>query len=367
MKQKNAAIDLLKFLFAMMILLFHGGKNLPGQVSLFPNGRIGVEFFFLVSGYLMAASAARLQAPEGEKLSVWRSTASFIGHKIARLSPDVFIAWFVAYGVTMAARGYGFTTAVLKLFSGLFELLFLQRAGFVGQVSVNGATWYLSGMLLAMALLVPLLLTKRDCYLHWFAPLAAILLYGYLNQIWQNGLAGTVGWGGFATKGLLRALAGLNLGVVCYTAAGALGRLRLKGPARLLASLTAVCCFLFVALHVHTMKQSSYDYVLVLLLAVGVTVTFSGAGLAAPWLSASGRLSGICAWLGAFSLDLYLSHGYWSNLLEHFLPGLTGRRMLLAYLSVCFANALLLMLVSGWLRRRWPAIRAGLRRLCIEE
>ena len=60
MKQKNAAIDLLKFLFAMMILLFHGGKNLPGQVSLFPNGRIGVEFFFLVSGYLMAASAARL-------------------------------------------------------------------------------------------------------------------------------------------------------------------------------------------------------------------------------------------------------------------------------------------------------------------
>lgn len=363
MKQKNPAIDLLKFLFALMILLFHGGTNLPGQTGVFPNGRIGVEFFFLVSGYLMVASSERYRAEAGEPGSVWRSTASFIGHKIARLSPDIFLAWLIAFAVKAVAESYTLAKLVRKLLGGAFELLFVYQAGFKSQPSFNGVTWYVSAMLLAMALLFPLLLAKRDCFLHWFAPLSAIFLYGYMSQIWTNGLQGTTEWGGFATKGMLRALAGLCLGAASYPVAGALRRLRLKGPARLLAGLTAGGCFLFTALHIWLANHSSFDYILVLLLAVGVTITFAcppGGGLLPK------RLSGACARLGEFSFDLYLSHGYWSNYLGHYLPGLTGWPMLLAYLIVSFANALLLMLLSKELRRRWPDIRDWLRRVCTE-
>lgn len=365
MNKKNAAIDLLKFLFALMIVLFHGGKNLPEQAGYFINGLLGVEFFFIVSGYLMAVSARRYADPHSSGVTIWHSTRQFVAHKIARLSPDVFIAWFVSFAVLAAAKRYSLTTIVIKFLSGIFELLLLKRAGFTGLIA-NGTTWYLSAMLLAMAVLFPLLVAKRDFFLVWFAPLASVFLYGFMSSAWSNGLASSAGWTGFATKGMLRALGGICLGVTCYTAAQRLSSLRLRGFARLLATLLAVCCYLFVALYAFGHRNSSFDFVLVLLLACGVTVTFSGIDYSAL-LSASAPVQRVCGFLGEFSMDLFLSHGYWSNQLDVFLPGWTGSRLLLVYLAVSFTNALLLMLVSRFLRGRWPGIRSWLRRACLKE
>ena len=62
--QKNGGIELLRFLFCLIVLLFHEQKYLLGEASLkhgvrlafFPHGSIGVEFFFVLSGALMASS-----------------------------------------------------------------------------------------------------------------------------------------------------------------------------------------------------------------------------------------------------------------------------------------------------------------------
>lgn len=61
MKQRNGTIDFLKFIFAVIIVIFHGSQKLTDDSSLqiFKSGRLGVEFFFLVSGYMMAASAEK--------------------------------------------------------------------------------------------------------------------------------------------------------------------------------------------------------------------------------------------------------------------------------------------------------------------
>lgn len=362
MNKNNPTIDLLRFLFAMMIMLFHGCKNLPGQGNYFINGRIGVEFFFIVSGYLMVSSASRYAG------GGWRSTVSFIGNKIRRLSPDVFIAWFVAFAVVQTAAGVRAPgMLVKKMFSGFFEMFFIRTAGFTGQVSPNRATWYLSAMLLGMAILFPLLLKKREMFTLWFAPLAAIFLYAYINITWDNGLAGTTGWSGIATKGMLRALAGLCLGASCYTVADKLGRLQLKWPGKLLASLAGTACFLFVGVYAYQYKNSAYDFVLVMLLGIGVTIAFSGVGWVFELLSRSFCLSKICTVLSKFSVALFLSHGYWSNTLEVFFPTLSGTRMLLVYIAISFGNALLLMLVSKLIRNLWPKLKGWMKRGLVKD
>ena len=63
-KKRNGTIDILRFLFCIGILLFHIEKYIFEEPSLkngihfdfFPHGSIGVEFFFLVTGWLMAKS-----------------------------------------------------------------------------------------------------------------------------------------------------------------------------------------------------------------------------------------------------------------------------------------------------------------------
>lgn len=61
---KNNTIEFLRFAFCIAILVFHIGKYLFGEpelghgihLALFPHGSLGVEFFFILSGLLMAAS-----------------------------------------------------------------------------------------------------------------------------------------------------------------------------------------------------------------------------------------------------------------------------------------------------------------------
>jgi hypothetical protein len=48
--KRNGFIDFLKFIFAIIILIHHSWQFFP----ILPIGYIGVEFFFLVTGWLMA-------------------------------------------------------------------------------------------------------------------------------------------------------------------------------------------------------------------------------------------------------------------------------------------------------------------------
>ncbi len=55
MKKHNGVIGLWKFIFCLLIVVLHTGIGIPNRIFKF--GSIGVEFFFLVSGYLLAKSA----------------------------------------------------------------------------------------------------------------------------------------------------------------------------------------------------------------------------------------------------------------------------------------------------------------------
>ena len=58
--KRNYTLDFLKFVFAVIVMLFHSNSLTSDQGQMtFLNGRIGVEFFFLVSGCLMCESADR--------------------------------------------------------------------------------------------------------------------------------------------------------------------------------------------------------------------------------------------------------------------------------------------------------------------
>ena len=59
-KVYNGVIDWWKIIFCLIIVVMHVGEYYHGDTFLFVWGRYGVEFFFVVSGFFMAAHVMRM-------------------------------------------------------------------------------------------------------------------------------------------------------------------------------------------------------------------------------------------------------------------------------------------------------------------
>ena len=70
--KRNGYIDIIKFLFAIIIAEFHLGSGI------FLGGRIAVEGFFMITGYLMLKSSEKENATD---IGLGKSTASFLWKK----------------------------------------------------------------------------------------------------------------------------------------------------------------------------------------------------------------------------------------------------------------------------------------------
>ena len=111
--ERNGGIELLRFLFTGIIIFFHINLDLWDQkkivavihsvtVTFFQHGNLGVEFFFLVSGYLMAETVCRQNSARSgsSASSLPRDTFDFVLHK----AKAVFPCYLTACALTPLVR-----------------------------------------------------------------------------------------------------------------------------------------------------------------------------------------------------------------------------------------------------------------------
>lgn len=220
MEQRNREVDFLRFVFAVIIMSHHSRYVLGDENCLFLGGSLAVEFFFIVSGYLMMASilrAERRQSAGVTRAALGTETYHFLLRKIRAFLPEYLIAWFIGF---FLIEGFGFPGLrhVLHDFGKyFFELSLIKMSGiFTG--GIDGCMWYLSAMSLCMAVLYPLIRRHKNFMVHIGAPLTALFLLGYLCRTFGHP-RDPVEWTGLVYKGDLRAMAELCLGVVAFYAA----------------------------------------------------------------------------------------------------------------------------------------------------
>ena len=218
-KQKNGSVELLRFLFTSIIIFFHINLDLWDQkkiiavigdipVTFFNHGNIGVEFFFLVSGYLIAAKAwNRRELPyTGE------DTLQFLKGKLKGLLPAYIIALIGGIVTAIVSDKLSFGETIHRMLLSVYDIALLRISGIYIVQFVPG-TWYISAMLIGGAILYSLQRRFKDTFSYLIAPVGAILLLGYLFRNYTdlnliNGKFKTV------APGLLRGLAEMSLGCV---------------------------------------------------------------------------------------------------------------------------------------------------------
>lgn len=289
----------------------------------------------------------------GEMTGIGSETLHFILHKIRSFLPEFLIAWWIGFVLIGVVRQYGVLDYLKAFGNDFWELTLVKMSGLFTH-GIDGAMWYLSAMLLGMAILYPLLRTKRDLMTHLVCPLLALFLYGYLCQA-EGHPRDPIVWLGVCYKGLVRAIAGLCTGVVICMAVRRLKRFSPSGLTKTgnaLAIGAQLLCLLLTIRYMAEQEPSEYDYFYMFLLMLLVLLSFAGFGLESV-LGNSQRLHLLSAFLGKYSLSLYLGHLYFAQHVNELLPEelYSGKIRMTVYLAAAFANGLLVMGLSALYRR----------------
>lgn len=309
--KRNGTLEFWRFVFCVFILLFHAGKYVFGQPStqhgvffaFFPHGSIGVEFFFLLTGLFLAMSAEKQCKRQPEGYSLGDETVRYVWKKYCSIFPYHLIAFITLFVITLSMDTYDWFHALLLFINSIPGLFLVQMSG-VPSVNLNHVEWYLSVMMIAIAIVYPLCRRYYDAFTRIVAPVGGLMILGYLG-VTCNRLTGITNWEGHFYRGFLRGLAEILIGAFCYAfVKNYLAPLREKigGFRRLLLTLLEWVSYTVVIFFAIMTFPPQYEFAALFFIFVAVSLSFSD-------LTYSGALlnNPVSMFLGRFSLVVYLT------------------------------------------------------------
>ena len=262
---RNGKIDLLKFLFSIMVIVFHFNKHLYNY-DFCQRGYIAVEFFFVTSGFLFAKSLAKIPCRQE---TLFQDSVGFMKKKFFSFFPYHLFFFIACFVFVIVQKHFSVGGSFVYLLQCIPDLLILQMGG-ISHMSPMRYEWYISAMLIVMFVLTPLIIRFRKAFLYYIAP---ILFVGILGLIYheKNTLNLASDWNGFCYWGVLRAVSELSLGCLCYVIHE---RQVLKAVPKPILYLTEPALYLIIFLYGSKVLPDMNDFAILFIAAIAVTLSF---------------------------------------------------------------------------------------------
>lgn len=217
-KKRNGAIDVVKFAGAIIVLAAHINEIGLGNIGEAANTlAVIVELFFIISGFFLMMHLDRL--PKESKENTW----TFIINKMKGFFAPLCVANLVHFFLYCRLNNLNTLPSVAsKFWHFKWEFLCLQCLGMIQKPQFNqdyllGTAWYLSAMMITLAVIYPLAKYYRKAFVNIVCPISIIFIYsafiynyGTINVGSENML--------LIPDALMRAFAGQCCGVLCYYA-----------------------------------------------------------------------------------------------------------------------------------------------------
>ncbi len=341
--KRNGAIDFWRFIFAILVVLRHLRLLPPffyvhGDEYRWLEGyTIAVEFFFIVSGYLLA------RPPKNPSLPLGKAFFDFMWGKYK----SIFPAYLFAYIFAVTLSSYTGGGNPLKLIAcSVYELLFLQVTGishYNGGVyfAIYGG-WYISAMFIGMAVIFPLLYAKRDIFLNIIAPITAIGIFAYMSHTYGK-INDTM-----YLNAILRGISEMLTGCIVYNICEKIKKVNVTVLFSLLLTGAEFACYGCIIVCGSFMQRSDLDFVAILILALGIGISFSGKSYSVKIFSHN-----IFSTLGKLSLAVYLIHGRWIILFQWLNLPLSLTETAILVFALTFASAFLCISLIDVLKLRF--------------
>lgn len=260
---KNNSIWLWRIIFTYAIAIYH----LNNSYMIITGWYIWVEFFFIVSGVLLAHHVDTHTDTTPWKYTIQRAIGLFpicLLNGMLRLGYDVHMS-----GATLGGFFY-------QLFEALPDIFLVYLFG--GSESLNPVVWYINALLAGGCVIIYLLIYHKRCYLNIIAPFSVLLIYGWCVK-YSGCVEGFAAWNseywGISNYlFLLRGFAGLSLGVL--VAEGGNKRLAAARSNRnVLYKCLEILGYILVAVMSFWYGRARTDIIYVFLLAICVCMSFT--------------------------------------------------------------------------------------------
>ena len=326
--RRNGKIDFMRFVFCVTVVILHiegvlyGGMKSWGIFSMANRGYIGVEFFFLLSGWLLAKKLDSMSRIPADTDTLGGETYRYLWGKLRPIIPYHII--FAAIMMIGWAINYPDNRIWKILGERIPSLFFLHRFGLDGTTpkDVLGVEWYIFSMLLCMAFLYPLGRRFGRTF-RSLAPIIGMLICGYLI-IKTGSLNDAYSVVGFTYKCNIRALGELLIGMGCYEATCALNKRNFTKLGMFGVGLLEIVCYMAALYYAYGVLGNEFYMHILCVLAVAVTISFSNKGFAS-----SSKLwdNDFCVWLGKLSMPIYLAQAPWLAFLPQLWKEASNREM----------------------------------------
>lgn len=357
----NPEIDLLKFFFSIIVVVYHSKYLLAAEgYSILVYGFTVVDFFFIISGYLMVVSSKKYDSS-----FLGKSTADFIINKIKSFFPYMLFAFFAAFAVRQASffleKNYDIVDFLKDAVLSVNEVLLLHNTGIDFGTIYNGPTWYLSAMLLSMAVLFPVLLKRRDWFVNIGSLVIAIFCYAFISQ--EKGTLNSIAWSGFFSFGIIRAVAGLCIGCFIYSLTEKIksSGIVLKKKSKFILWLTEMATIGLLLVIMQFEGENKFDFVSIIFIFFICLINLSELTGVQNILPQK-----ICSFLGKCSLLLYLNHRYVVYLINTLAPELSFKKSMVIYICGTFIMATVAEIIVTTCRKLWEKISPTIKRTIIE-
>ena len=304
MQKKQNSIVLWRIIFTYLVAIYHFdvAYAISNQIGIRSAWYIAVEFFFIVSGYLIYSNLDKLSA-------TYKSGPAYFRVRFARLYPYYLGSFILCLGLYAYLSG---ERIIDLLVTHVFEMFAMQGIGLnVGWVYVNDTAWYISVVLIAGFLIYHCLVKWKDTFVKFVAPIIVMATFSYFFRFRGNINAVLEAEGLWLSHGLLRGLSGMCLGIFAAEGNAWLQREKRDG---LYMRILGVLGFLFVIVGSVKYGISEMDFLFAVVLAVAVAIGFlpSGAKLF--------RWRWVQKW-SELTLSIYLVHYAFS---EYVFAGMLG-------------------------------------------
>lgn len=168
MKSRNATIEFYRYIFMVVLLMWHG----PFDSFKFGSGYLVVEFFFILSGYMLMEN-------------FYRNPKTAVLYTVDRLK-KMYLPYFVA--LCLASLYFGIIPDIVirhsvseeLIFPFITEALLLQGLGLF-DAGINWPMWYFSVLIIGGYFLYYIISRWQSISLHVLIPILSISTLTYLS------------------------------------------------------------------------------------------------------------------------------------------------------------------------------------------
>lgn len=257
-------ISFWKFGFCILIILFHIASIYPEYRYNFLYGSIGVEFFFLVSGYFLAKKYIYYEPKE----NIGEETFNFMKSKIRKFIPYIILLMIVGIPYLTFIKHYTLTEHVMT-----FYKIFLIPANIDTDPSIYGILWYLTTMIVVETIMFPLIVKYKKNFIYIISPIIVLLLMNYILVETKILVAPWVKTP-FALKGILRGFLVMNLGMYLYILSEKFNNIKLTKLSKVILPIIEIFLYLSIFYISNiTNAHLKFDIFMLILLSIGLLIS----------------------------------------------------------------------------------------------